>query len=135
MRFSSSPDGIVCPIEYGKTKMTETSLTKIATSPLVVALLFFGPLASVLLAPLTGWEPTMVFAFQALALLAWSPLLPFGVPALFLQDVRDSVKGPFRPLSVTLKLFFTGPAAVVTTSWLNVAGVGIATVALLAFLV
>jgi hypothetical protein len=50
-----------------------------------------------------------------------------------LQDERDRVRGTFRFISVPARLFVTGPSAVVTTSWLNAAGVAIAACSLLLF--
>lgn len=110
-----------------------SKLTLFTTGSAGVAILFFGPLISLALLPLTNWDPLMVSYAQWLLLLAWSPLLPVGVPALLLQDERDKVNGPFRALSVFLRLFVSGPARVVSASWANAAGVTLALTALVLF--
>jgi len=107
---------------------TTTALTRFALSPQGAALLAVGPVLSVLAAPLSGWDPTMVHNLQLVLLVAWAPVLPVAVPALLTQDLRDAHRALRSrvPGSLAVYLFVTGPARLVRASWLNLAGVATA---------
>ena len=105
-----------------------TALTRFTLSGAAALLALVGPVLTVLAAPLVGWEPAMVHNLQLVALVAWSPVLPFGVPALLTQDLRDlhrCLPGRSAPL-LPVYLFCTGPSGLVRFSWANVAGVALA---------
>ena len=109
---------------------TTTGATRFALSGTGTAVCALGALTSVLAATRLGWDPAMARGLQAVAVLMWSPLLPFGLPALATQDLRDTVAAARRTdlggPSVAGYLFVTGPAALLRFSWANLAGVAVA---------
>lgn len=103
-----------------------TSLTRMATGFGGLLLMTFGPLLTVIAAHnVPAWDEALLHAGGYVALIMWIPFNPLSLSALLLQDERDRCtarRGLSRFIPVASHLGFTGPARVITATWLNLAG-------------